>query len=250
MHDFTNSILIVVFNYSDCVCNKNLLKSIYGNHFKQIIFYSDYPVIQDDETNFVSISQGFFTHKIFEHFYENYKTVINDCDGIFYTMDDNIINVNILNLFTNDKIIYYYNQIKPLNEYSGWHWDHNNGKMGKVAINNLMIDPEFVPYNITKFSGGFSDWFYLPSKYLTDKLFKLFSLFAKHEVFLEIAIPSIINNIETDKNQYQSFTDEVMWSYEERQQLMDNIYIYKSLNHNHNFIVHPIKFNQNPASKT
>jgi hypothetical protein len=165
-------------------------------------------------------------------------------------MDDNIINVNMLNLFANDKIIYYYKQIQPLNEYSGWHWDHKNGKMGKVAINNLTVDPEFTPYNISKFSGGFSDWFYLPRKYLTKKLFKLFGLFAKHEVFLEIAIPSIINNIETDKNQYQSFTDEVMWSHEERGRLMDKTYIYKSLNHNHNFIVHPIKFNQNPASKT
>jgi len=250
MHDFTNSILIIVFNYSDCVCNKDVLKSIYEKHFKQIIFYSDYPVIQDNETNFVSITQGYFTQKIFEHFYKNYKNLINDCDGIFYTMDDNIINVNMLNLFANDKIIYYYKQIQPLNEYSGWHWDHKNGKMGKVAINNLTVDPEFTPYNISKFSGGFSDWFYLPRKYLTKKLFKLFSLFAKHHVFLEIAIPSIINNIETDKSQYQSFTDEVMWSHEERERLMDKTYIYKSLNHNHNFIVHPIKFNQNPASKT
>jgi len=250
MHNFTNSILIIVFNYSDCVSNKDVLKSIYEKHFKQIIFYSDYPVIQDNETNFVSITQGYFTQKIFEHFYKNYKNLINDCDGIFYTMDDNIINVNMLNLFANDKIIYYYKQIQPLNEYSGWHWDHKNGKMGKVAINNLTVDPEFTPYNISKFSGGFSDWFYLPRKYLTKKLFKLFGLFAKHEVFLEIAIPSIINNIETDKNQYQSFTDEVMWSHEERGRLMDKTYIYKSLNHNHNFIVHPIKFNQNPASKT
>jgi hypothetical protein len=250
MHYFTNSILIIVFNYSSCVCNKNVLKSIYEKHFKQIIFYSDYPVIQDNETNFVSITQGYVTQKIFEHFYTNYKNLINDCDGIFYTMDDNIINVNILNLFTNDKIIYYYNQIKPLNEYSGWQWDNNNGRMGKVAINNLIMDPEFTPYDITKFSGGFSDWFYLPKKYLTKKLFKLFSLFAKHDVFLEIAIPSIINNIETDKNHYQSFTDEVMWSYEERERLMDKTYIYKSLNHNHNFILHPIKFNQNPQSKT
>lgn len=250
MHDFTNSILIIVFNYANCVCNKNVLKSIYEKHFKQIIFYSDYSVIQDDEINYVGITQGYITHKIFEHVYKNYKDLINDCDGIFYTMDDNIINVNILNLFTNDKIIYYYNQVKPLNEYSGWHWDHNNGKMGKAAINHLMMDHKFAPYNMDKFSGGFSDWFYLPKKYLTKKLFQLFGLFAKHEVFLELAIPSIINNIETDKNQYQSFTDEVMWSYQERERLMDKTYIYKSLNHNHNFIVHPIKFNQNPASKT
>ena len=250
MHDFTNSILIIVFNYSDCICNKNILKSIYAKHFKKTIFYSDYPVIKDDEVNFINITRGFYTQKIFEHFYNNYNILINNCDGIFYTMDDNLINVNILNLFTNDKIIYYYNPVKSLSEQAGWHWDHNNGKMGKVALNNLIMDPEFEPYNIDKFSGSFSDWFYLPKKYLTKELFKLFRLFGKHEVFLEIAIPSIINNIETDKNQYQSFTDEVMWSHEERERLMDKTYVYNSFNHNHNFIVHPIKFNQNPASKT
>ena len=37
MYNFKNSILIVVFNYSNCVCNKNILKNIYEKHFKKII---------------------------------------------------------------------------------------------------------------------------------------------------------------------------------------------------------------------
>ena len=36
-------------------------------------------------------------------------------------------------------------------------------------------------------------------------------MFSKHEVFLEISIPTIINNIERDKSQFQPFTDEVLW---------------------------------------
>lgn len=246
MYNFKNSILIVVFNYSFCINNKNIIKNIYEKHFKQIFFYSDYPIVEnDDEIHFIHINKGFNTHKIFNHFYKNYKSIIDDSDGLFYTMDDNIINVNILNLFDSDKIIYYYNEIKILDNYSGWQWDNT---YGKELINNLLNDSEFNKYNINKFSGGFSDWFYLPKRYLSDKLFELFELFSNYEVFLEIAIPSIINNIETDKLQYQLFSDEILWG-DDRKNLFNKEYIYNSLNHNHNFILHPIKFNENPNSK-
>lgn len=246
MYKFGNSILLVVFNYSNCICNKNIIKDIYEKHFKKIIFYSDCPIIQDDEVKFININKGYNTHKIFNHFYKKYKSIIDDSDGLFYTMDDNIINVNILNLFDSEKIIYYYNEIKTLENYSDWWWKHIH--YGKNAISNLMNDNEFKQYNINKFSGGFSDWFYLPKKYLKNTLFYLFELFSKYQVFLEIAIPSIINNIEMDRLQYQSCTDEVLWG-KERNNFLNKDYIYNSLNHNHNFILHPIKFNTNPNSK-
>lgn len=249
MHTFKNSILIVVFNYSDCIHNKDILKVIYEKHFKKIIFYADYPIIEDNEVNFIPIERGYFTHRIFNHFYANYKSLIDESDGIFYTMDDNIINLNILHTFRNDKIIYYYNEIKALDAYSGWWWENNySGKYGKTAINNLLNDTEFSKYSINKFSGTFSDWFYLPKKYLTDRLFELFDIFAKHEVFLEIAIPSIINNLETNRANYQEFTDDVLWG-DERMNLLNKEYIYNSINHNHNLILHPIKFNQNIESR-
>ena len=245
MYNFKNSILLVVFNYSNCVCNKNIIKKIYENHFKHIIFYSDYPIIQDNEVNYININKGANTHKIFNHFYKKYKSIIDDSDGLFYTMDDNIVNVNILNLFDSEKIIYYHNEVKTLDNYSGWQWA--NPTWGKNAINNLINDNAFKKYNIDKFSGAFADWFYLPKKYLTDKLFDLFELFSNYNVFLELAIPSIINNIEMDKSQYQHFTDEILWS--DREKFLNKEYIYNSFNHNHNFILHPIKFNQNPNSK-
>jgi hypothetical protein len=242
---------------------------MYDKHFKQIIFYSDYPIIQDDEVNFININKGYLTHKIFNHFYKKYKSIIDDSDGLFYTMDDNIINVNILHLFDSEKIIYYKSNIinddmnnilngittdntwfklDNVNNHTGWHWDSNiDGIYGKNAIAKLINDKEFQKYNIDKFNGSFSDWFYLPKKYLTDTLFELFDLFSNYEVFLEIAIPSIINNIEMDKSQYQNFTNDILWN--NRENLLNKEYIYNSLNHNHNFILHPIKFNQNPNSK-
>jgi|UniRef100_A0A6C0LY19 hypothetical protein len=265
MYNFKNTILLVVFNYSNCICNKNIIKEIYEKHFKKIIFYSDYPIIQDDDINFIQINRGINTHNIFNNFYKKYKSIIDDSDGLFYTMDDNIINVNIINLFDNEKIIFYKPNIRNddmniilngetsdytwykldnINNHSNWHWD---SKFGKKAINKLIEDKEFKKYNIDKFSAAFSDWFYLPKKYLTDKLFDLFELFSKYEVFLEIAIPSIINNIETDISQYQSFTNNILWN--NREKFLNKQYIYNLFNHNHNLILHPIKFNDNPDSK-
>ena len=265
-YKFENTILIVVFNYSDCVCNKNVIKNIYENYFKQIIFYSDYPIIQDDEVNFIETSRGHYTHKIFNHFYKNYKSILDDSDGLFYTMDDNIINVNILNLFDSEKIIYYkpnivndtydlilsgittdytWFKLDNINNHFNWHWEAH---FAKNAVKNLMNDSEFTKYNIDKFSAAFSDWFYLPKKYLTNKIFHLFELFSKYNVFLEIAIPSIINNMEMDHSQYQHFTNDILW-FNNREKLLNKEYIYNSFNHNHNFILHPIKFNQNPNAK-
>ena len=247
MGPFKNTVLLVVFNYANCVCNKNVIKDVYEKHFKKIIFYSDIgaSALQDDEVNFLYINRGIFTHKIFSHCYKKYKDILTDSDGLFYTMDDNIINVNCLNLFSSNKIIYYYNEVKTIDNYSGWWWDSG---FGKPAISKLLNDAEFKRYNINKFSGTFADWFYLPKKYLTVSTFNLFDLFAKYEVYIEIAIPSVINNIEPDKTQYTEFTHEMLWN-NDREKFLNKDYIYKSLNQSHNLIIHPIKFNENPPSK-
>jgi len=83
MQNFKNVILIVVFNYSNCVCNKDIIKTIYERHFKQIIFYSDYPEVEDDEVNYVDINRGINVEKFMCHFYKKYMSLIDDSDGIF-----------------------------------------------------------------------------------------------------------------------------------------------------------------------
>jgi hypothetical protein len=261
MTTFKNTILIVLFNYSNCISNYKLIQKLYEKHFKKIIFYSDYPIIENTEVNFINTEKGVYAHKIFGHFYLNYRDLLDESDGLFYTMDDNIININIINLFDNKKIIYYicndnnviYNKMDTIENHFGWHWESN-----KYAINNLLNDINFKKYNITKFSGTFSDWFYLPKKYLTANLFNLFDLFAQYRVFIEIAIPSIIHNIEPDFTKYisstqyngvQHYTEQVLWFKEDRDKFLNKDYVYNSLKHEHNFILHPIKFNENPSSK-
>ena len=114
MYNFKNSILIVVFNSSNNTLNKDIIKQIYNLHFKEIVFYSDYPITKDKDINYIHTNKGFNSHIIFNHFYNNYKRMIDESDGIFYTTDDTIINVNILNLFHSDKIIFYNNELKSL----------------------------------------------------------------------------------------------------------------------------------------
>ena len=66
---YSNVVLIIVFNYSDCIKNIDFIKSIYEKYFKKIIFYSDFPIIKGNtEVNFININKGYNTHKIFSIF--------------------------------------------------------------------------------------------------------------------------------------------------------------------------------------
>ena len=247
---FSNTILLIMFNHSSNVNNKQFLKELYAPFFKTIVFYSDIqatdPQPEDNEINYLDTHHGHFGHRIFKHFYLKYKTLIDDSDGLFYTMDDNIINLNILNLYNTKKIIFYkpYNN-KPTNEWydckietidkcnhhsSSW-WSR---PVGKPALSRLLKDPDFL-------------------KYLTDKLFDIFDLFYKHRVFLEIAVPSVINNIEYIEEKYTDFNDDINWKRNlDRSCPKFSNYnnIHDSFNKQFNLFIHPIKFNLQPETKS
>ena len=154
-------------------------------------------------------------------------------------MDDNIINTNILHNFTNDKIIFYHNKLNKISTYKGWQWDiyRNNIIMFLNNNNNL---------NIQEFSGWFSDFFFLPKKYLTKNTFQLFEEFANYKIFLELAIPSVINNIEKNSSEYQLFLDEIMWD-KDREKLKDKTYLKQCFKNN--LFIHPVKLNENSKFK-
>ena len=238
--NFKNVILVVVFNYSDCVINKSIFKQIYEPYFKKVIFYSDIPINSDSEINYIDIAKGRNGYNIFSHLYNNYKDLLDSSDGLFYTMDDNIINVNILNNFDSKKIIYSYptniNIITDLNTVNGWHWDNS---WGKSSIYNLILDNSFKQYNLNEYIGRFSDYLYLPKQYITEKLINLFDLFGKYNIFLEITIPTIIYYIEKNVDMYQKYDSIVLWN-EDRKKLETIEGISDVFNKNPLFI-HPIK---------
>ena len=249
-----NSILLLVFNYSNCLNNKQKICDLYKDHFKKIIVYSDTPQNTDEQlhedVNYVDIKRGIFVHRIFKHFYDNYKNDISECDGLFYTMDDMIINTNILHLYNTEKIIYFYQKIEKINEHSPkWHpWPSSSQALTKLPLekhgiigaaskpSDLNIDDSIIS------GGGWADFFYLPKKYLTKKLFDLFHLFS--DVFLEISIPTTIAHIEKNKDYYSDF-DFLFYGNKNRKKLESEVFIKKVLKNNALFI-HPIKFGQNP----
>ena len=259
MSNFKNSILIVAFNYSDCLNNKDYIIDLYKEHFKKIIIYSDFPERKEHQgINYVDVQRGFYIYRIFNHFYQNYKEDINSCDGLFYVMDDAIINLNLLHLYDNEKIITTgvtpvprtscYERFVPLPAGAYQGNENMRKSWGQRSIDNLAQDPNFKDYNINEFYGQFADYFYLPKEYLTKKLFDLFELFSKHEVFLELAIPTAINNIEKRQEKYNIFNECVLWQ-NERKLLNNKKYIEKIFNTEHNLFVHPIKFNSKPEQK-
>jgi hypothetical protein len=88
----------------------------------------------------------------------------------------------------------------------------------------------------------------LPKKYLTSNLFELLHLFSKHQVWLEIAIPTIIFNIEPNRKAYSNLKfkwipnekqDEIIDEQKLKQYFMDEKYL----------TIHPLKLYKNPELK-
>jgi hypothetical protein len=246
---FKNVILLVVFNYADCVHNLNKIKNLYKNHFKDVIFYSDTPEdSENSEVNYLPIDKGYYTQRTFKHFYDKYRDLINDSDGVMYTMDDNIINVNELDNYSPNKIICFYDEkiyYKPHDEVDNdtQHWGHWHGN--KDGMENLLKEKENEKFKIEKFTWGFADWFYLPKKYINDNTFDLFDLFARMNIFLEIAIPTVIRYLNEDRSDFQDVKFLCLWG-GDRSNFENKDFVYKSLKDDKNLIIHPIKFNSNP----
>ena len=275
MNNFKNALLILHFNDSDCVHNKDPLIKIYQKHFKKIIVYSNTPKAGQsptllDNVHYINTSNrcscGDFCQRIFVHFYSTYKKDILECDGLFFTMDDNIINVNILNSYDPEKIIFSPRKGSPIeskggNGNSGSHWDWD---WGKKAILNLEKNLEYQNFGINEYCDATnSDFFYLPKQYLSKKLFDLFRLFGEYEVFHELAVPTIINHIGPNatksKGGHYTFPQYAfqfrdikrhylhLWG-DDRKQLESLNGLRKVFDIDRYLAVHPVKLNANPEA--
>ncbi len=257
-YGYKNSVLLVAFTFASNCNNIERLKKLYEPHFKKIIFYSNGLLDHEKETypdvHYLGLNCGWVVYRIFEHFEQHYLPSMPDIDGIFYTMDDNILNVNILNFFSTDKIIYEYaskdpefaafNMLKTPDGHTGWHWDRGV----RETVYNVFNDPEFKEFGFSQVRGQFSDYFYLPKRYLTPSLFTLFRIFAKHSVSLEVAIPSILSFLVPNPDEYHTFRSLVWWYPQDRELLKDRAYLINAFSKDFNLVVHPVKFNNHPES--
>lgn len=264
---FQNVILLVYISDGNCVSVKNQIIDLYKNHFKKIFIYSDSPTKQINEdltdVHLVPTNRAIFVHKIFDHFYSNYKADILNSDGVLYTMDDNIINLNILNLFDVQKIIHYKQNLLSPNDYDKLrtkeqkelnnHWNHWNPRV-KIAMQQLCEDKTLKgiaakPYD--RHCSGLGDCFYLPIKYFNDKFISLCNKLS--HIHMEVAIPTIINNLEQDINSYAHLSESCFlgqYNYFNRGKYNDSDYVGKAVNKNLHLFMHPIKLKAHPESFT
>jgi len=260
---FQNVILIVSFNYANCLVNIPFYQQYYQPFFKNLIFYcsSQFENLNAKYTDFTGSEMkkynvhyidygkgGATTQKIFVHFYSNYKELVNESSGLFYTSDDNILNLNLLKEFNVENIIYPWENLHNLSFYKNDPWAWWKTPHGWDAIHSLEKDLEYKKLNITKYAKQIADFFYLPKKYLTSNLFELLHLFSKHQVWLEIAIPTIIFNIEPNRKAYSNLKfkwipnekqDEIIDEQKLKQYFMDEKYL----------TIHPLKLYKNPELK-
>ena len=261
MEKFKNSLLLIYFNYPHLVYLTDFINKLYEQHFKKIIFFSNcyekHEERTEGEITYVCTYCGTVAEAIFPIFFDKYSHLLEESDGLMFTMDDCILNTKILNkYYSSDKIIFDYDKnqnpihlFKPIQEHSGWQWDRQN--QGKDAILKLLQDPEYKNnYDIKLFSGGYSDRFYLPKKYLNERTFNLFKLFSKYNVFIELAIPSIIHYIEQNKEEYQQIHyEDILWNINRDIQYTNKELLLEVIKTKEQLFIHQIRTHMYPFTK-
>jgi len=252
MNKFKNTILLLNFNFSEDLINLHLWADLYSSFFKKVIVYSDFPKHTSyPNVNYVETQKGFFTYNIFTHFYENYMEDIKNSDGIFYTQDDCVFNINSIKNFdlnscygppglakskipTTNTI-----GIRDINQdYRDWSvWSSTNGL---TALNNALK-----LLDIKKISYGFSDFFYLPRRMWTSNFIDFLKISYKTELFLEIAIPTILVNMEGGGGIYTIYPHKILWGTDREfsnKKLIE--WIEDGIS-----VIHPVKLRSNPDLK-
>ncbi|XP_065650233.1 uncharacterized protein LOC124808892 isoform X2 [Hydra vulgaris] len=205
---FETTLLIIVYN-SPLYDNIWLLQDLYGNLFRKIIFCGpEHPSAPSFILKTVT-SGGFFTYEECAgrtiNVYHNYTGYLLINDDLFL----NILNIKNLNLSMIWEgpipIAPNNSNIKP----TGWAWDAPWGVKSCVKALEKSISLNFT--NLQKEKAYFfkvvsgqhicygarADIYYVPYK-MAENFSKLAKVFKEENVFLEIAIPTIIRLLTTD----------------------------------------------------
>lgn len=199
-----NDILLIINYNHPHYESMSLIKKMYEPYFKNIVFYGP---TKHPHVNELKHHMGFFSYLCISDAMKknpNYK-------GYFFVMDDCIINPWTFKDFDRTKIWYPYLQwnaqydgnpvdlTKGPNSYPTWEWLSSQWgyKPTVQAFNELpevyktKLEQNWGPHHITF---ACSDIVYIPSDY-KDQYIELAELFGKHQVFLEIAVPTIMSCI-------------------------------------------------------
>jgi hypothetical protein len=171
------------------------LKELYGNHFPHIVFYG--PANHPD-VNQISHHRGFFAYMAIADAMERYPKFA----GYFYIHDDVVIHPWNLRRYDRSKIwcqdTSCFEVINAAKVLAGTSWGWWKTKWGYPAIVNSYVQmPIEYKWQIQKNYGvanvmkNYADLLFVPQRF-RDGFITLSKLFAKNEVFLELAIPTIM----------------------------------------------------------
>ncbi|XP_067682738.1 uncharacterized protein [Haliotis asinina] len=248
-HTFPNILLIVVFNFP-FYQNLNFLETIYGIHFRNIVYcgprknsFDEYAKLLTNPVSFIEVGtgNGWFAHNCLTQAMKmNYNV-----DGYLYIGDDTLLNVWNMHKLPFDKLWFINASLLQQSKNYNWHWFKTpvGLKMYKAAMNasdvlnkrRLESFLQMLARN-TKVADGFfhapSDIAYVPRKAKDDVIYFM-EHFSKFNLFVEITIPTVFAGIEKWENVYK-IQGNYLWYDGKRK------HIAKYFNKNHIFL-HPVK---------
>jgi hypothetical protein len=229
---FGNDILLIINYHFPYYQSKGLLKKIYRPYFPHMVVCGPK---SHAGVNVVDHYHGWYSYKditLAMQKYPGYK-------GYLLINDDLIINPQNFERFDKNCIwIYPFLQadLAP-NTFTNWTWWQR--KEGYAAIKkvyeqlgeaaSLMIKRNLGDNKVAR---GFSDIAYIPAQY-SQQFIKICSLCVQHNVFLEIALPTICASI-IPIEQIQHVNGAALWGAQERDRACE--YLNPSID-----FVHPIK---------
>jgi hypothetical protein len=229
---FGNDILLIINYHFPFYQSMDLLKKIYSPYFPHIVFYGPK---SHPNVNVVDHYHGWYSYKDIAMAMQKYP----DYTGYLLINDDLIINPQNFERFDKN-CVWIYPFLQPdlaPNAFTSWTWWQR--KEGYTAIkkvyeqlneaSSLMIKQNLGDNKVAR---GFSDIAYIPAR-CSQQFIKVCSLCVQHNVFLEIALPTICASI-IPIEQIQHVKGTALWDAQDRARACEY------LNHSIDF-VHPIK---------
>jgi hypothetical protein len=211
--NFDRVLLVINYNHAHMNQTRSFIQQLYGNCFKNIVVYGPEKTfcsvnkVHEPEVNYVDHFMGYRSYISLAMAMEKYPGY----DGYLFLMDDCILNTFLFEEMDDLDLTKIWIPLCPFvhcnkqgtainfkkgkDAAPGWEWW--NSKWGYIPTMKAWAEipdkyKKMVAQNYGKdcVVASFSDFIYIPAQY-KNQWCELAKIFEKHDVFLEIAFPTI-----------------------------------------------------------
>ena len=260
-HTFKDVLLVITFNFP-LYQSMPLLFSMYSKAFPNIYVCGpsdskeNNSSLAGDAINRLPIHKGYYAYECVSEAAARYKNY----SGYLMLMDDVLLNFwtlrdfDFTRLWEGPKQPVEIGRFSPPSKWYWWQsrWGKNNCQRAFNEINQFFKDsPETAIMakemlstlrrngkGVSRCFRGRSDIFYVPRKHIT-RFSLLSSIFRKHEVFLEIAVPTIFRLLDKTEN-FEELQGYYLPGRVGEEPVKDGRYFWTLYNEELNFL-HPLK---------